>query len=335
MKDSNYLKKGDTIAVMATSDGVTNPLDIIRFNNGKKKLEDLGYKVEFSKNVFEADEKGRSCSGKLRGEIFNEIIRNPQNKVLIAAKGGNFLNEMLEYVDYEYIRGNPIWFQGYSDNTGLIHTLTTKCNIASIYGSNFSEFGMECWHSSVENNLSLLEGKSIIQTSFDKYQKEFKDRVTGLEGYENDCDVLWKSKKSNINISGRMLGGCLDVLLFLQGTKYDGTLEFINKYKEDGIIWYLESFDTTGENLMMFLWQLKEIGWFKYSKGFLFGRPLFYKNFTDTTYEEAVNYAIGDLDVPIIFDCDFGHLGPRMTIVNGGLCKIKYKDGIGKIERAN
>ena len=49
-------------------------------------------------------------------------------------------------------------------------------------------------------------------------------------------------------MTGRLVGGCLDVIVFLLGTSYDGTEEFINKYKSDGIIWNLESFnmeDTT------------------------------------------------------------------------------------------
>lgn len=335
----NFVNKKSIIGVTATSDGVVDELDITRFKNAKKKLEELGYGVKFTKNVFMADEKGRSSSGTERGLEFNELVANKNVDVIIAAKGGNFLNEMLEFVDYENIVNNPKWFQGYSDNTGLVHTLTTKYDIATIYGSNFGEFGMDVWHKSVSDNLSVLEGSNIVQTSFDMYQKELTDRITGLEGYECDEKVVWKIDANTlkytdkVKISGRLLGGCLDVLLFLQGTKYDGTLDFIEKNKEDGIIWYLESFDISGENIMMFLWKLKEIGWFKYTKGFMFGRPLFYKEFTNTSYEEAVLYALGELDVPILFDVDFGHRGPRMTIINGAIATIECNHGkSGKIE---
>ena len=44
-------------------------------------------------------------------------------------------------------------------------------------------------------------------------------------------------------LKGRTIGGCLDVLIALVGTRFDKTKSFIEKYKEDGFIWYLESFN--------------------------------------------------------------------------------------------
>ena len=338
MRYPKYFTTGKIIGVTATSDGVSDELDKKRFENGKANLAHRGYDVIFTDNVFSADEKGRSSSGKQRGKEFNELLAKENLCGIIAAKGGNFLNEMLEYVDFERIRKEPKWFQGYSDNTGLVHAITTMCDVASVYGSNFGEFGMEKWHESVDNNLGVLEGRVKNQKNFLKYQAELSERVTGLEGYECDTDVFWKidkrtaKVKNEVKFSGRLLGGCLDVLIFLQGTGYDCTEEFIEKYKEDGIIWYLESYDLSGEIIMMFMWKLKECGWFKYTKGVMLVRPLFYKDFTGTDYEEAIMYALGDLDVPVIFDCDFGHRGPRMTMINGALAGVKCgKDGKGQI----
>lgn len=333
-----YIKRGDCIGITAVSDGVSDELDKKRFYNGKNKLLEKGYKVKFTDNVFMVSEKGKSSPAYIRGKEFNSLLDDKDVSMIISAKGGNFLNEMLEYVDFEKILANPKWFQGYSDNTGLIHTLTTKYDIASVYAGNFGDFGMEVWHKSIENNIKILEGENVIQKTFDKYQDGFCDRITGLEGYNEDNEVRLKldsytsKKTNNVSFTGRLIGGCLDVLVFLQGTKYDNTFEFIEKYKNDGIIWYLESFDISAENLMMFLWKLSEIGWFKYTKGFLFGRPLFYKDYTNTPYEEAVMYGIGKYDVPVIFDCNFGHKPPRHTIINGALARINYSESKGSIE---
>lgn len=38
--------------------------------------------------------------------------------------------EMLDYVDFEKIKANPKWFQGFSDNTGLVYPIVTTCDVA-------------------------------------------------------------------------------------------------------------------------------------------------------------------------------------------------------------
>ena len=106
--------------------------------------------------------------------------------------------------------------------------------------------------------------------------------------------------EEKIEISGRLVGGCLDVLAFLIGTKYDGTEQFIEKYKDDGIVWVLESFNMEDVVLITHLWQMKEKGYFKNATGFVFGRPLMYNTWIEQPYKDAVMSVLGDLNVPII-----------------------------------
>ena len=40
-----------------------------------------------------------------------------------------------------------------------------------------------------------------------------------------------------------MIGGCMDCLVNLIGTKFDRVGEFLERYKDDGFIWFLESCD--------------------------------------------------------------------------------------------
>ena len=109
---------------------------------------------------------------------------------------------------------------------------------------------------------------------------------------------------------------------FWIGTKYDGTEEFIHKdNKDDGIIWFLESFDFSDTTLITHLWQMKQMGYFKHVNGFVFGRPLMYNTWIEQPYNEAVMSILGDLDVPIIFDADIGHKGPQFSMINGAIAK--------------
>ena len=328
----SLLKKGDTIGVTACSDGKPDVLDAVRLDHAKVQLDKVGYKVLETKNT-RVSFKSRSSSAIERKEQLEELLENDEVKAIIMVSGGDYLLEMLPLLDYNKFVKNPKWLQGYSDPTGLLYTVTVGCDIATVYGCNFSDFGMGEWHHSLENNLKLLQGEGVKQESFDFYMDGFKNKVTGYEGYDSDKEVCWRNAcgEDEILIEGRFLGGCLDVLLNLVGTKYDKTTQFIEKYKEDGIVWYLESFSRDSEELFTGLWNLREAGWFQYAKGFVFGRPCFFETHTDTTYEEAILSVLEELHVPIIFDADFGHKPPRMAIINGAKGKVYCKDNLGYI----
>lgn len=327
-----YIKKGNTIGVTAPSDGNKKETDFVRLDHGKEQLKEKGYEVTETEHVRNS-EKGRSTDARTRTKELEELINNDTVKWIISAKGGDFLLEMLPFVDFERIKANPKWIQGYSDNTGLTYTITTNCDIATLYGCNFNDFGMEVWHKTIEDNLQLVEGNINTVHSFDQYEDGFYDRVTGLEGYRLEKPVYWRNlyNKDEINLSGRLLGGCLDVLLYIVGTRFDQTKQFIEKYKGDGILWYLESFALQSEALTLGLWQLKEAGWFKYTKGFVFGRPAFYNPDSEISYDEAVLSVLEEFNVPIILDADIGHKAPQMTMVNGAMANIHSKDGKGTV----
>lgn len=331
-----YIKKGDVIGVTATSNGITDEIKIKRFQQGKANLKKHGYDVLFTDNVFTADHRGCSSHGKTRASQLGDLILNPQVSAIFSAAGGDYLMEMLDYVDFDAIKKNPKWIQGYSDNTGLLYPITTKCDMATVYGFHFSDFGMKDWQLSVKRSLSILEGKEKIQNSFEYYESERHEYTTGLEGYFADEKVFWQNGRgeARIEIQGRLLGGCLDVISFITGTKFDGTLDYIEKYKKDGILWFLESFDLDDVVLITNLWRLKQLGYFKYAAGFIFGRPLMYNSWIEQSYEEAVLSILGDLDVPIILNADIGHKGPQFSMINGAVAKVTSEGGKGVIKYA-
>jgi muramoyltetrapeptide carboxypeptidase len=331
------LEKGTIIGVTATSAGLADPIDWIRMDNGISHFAKLGYPVTETDHV-RKDEKGRSCDGRTRAVELMELFADSRVRVIVTATGGEYLMEMLSYVDFAVLADNPTWLQGYSDTTGIAFTVTTNLDMATIYGCNFGSFGMEPWNPSLIDNISILEGKDVRQHSFDRYQDGFVKKITGLEPYVLEKEVMWKNvfpsnavKADEIFLHGRALGGCLDVLLNLVGTRFDKTVEFIEKYKEDGILWILESFDLSSEALTRGLWQLKEAGWFTHAVGFVFGRPAMFQSFSNTSYEEAVVSVLGELHLPIILEADIGHKPPQLTMINGAIATIRSKGGKGEV----
>ena len=240
---------------------------------------------------------------------------------------------MLSELNFNVILNNPKWIQGYSDPTSLLFTITTNLDIATIYANNFKTFSMNPWHYSLENNFKILKGNIIKQESFDLYEKDFFSSSNDGQ-YNLDTPVIWKNLFSSdcFNIHGRIIGGCIDVLGNLIGTRFDKTKEFVERYKDDGIIWYFENCELTNEDIVRVLWQMKEANWFKYVKGIVFGRSATDSSYYNVSFKNAISTSLSYLNVPIIYDVDIGHVAPRMTIINGAIANINFCNGKGYIE---
>lgn len=243
---------------------------------------------------------------------------------------------MLDYIDWEELKKyEPKWLQGYSDNTVLTFLLPTLLDTACIYGPTIKDFGMRKLHKSLEDSIKIMEGQEIIQESFEKCETvEWKNREDPYEEYDLQNKVQWKSLQNEpeLNFKGRSIGGCLDVIINLIGTKYDKVKEYTEKYKEDGIVWFLEVFEMSTPQVFLHLWQLKNAGYFENCKGIILGRPLMIREDYEITYEETIKDALKDLNIPIIYDADIGHVAPQMPIVSGGIIEVNYKEGKGKIK---
>ena len=111
------------------------------------------------------------------------------------------------------------------------------------------------------------------------------------------------------------------------GTPYDKVKEFNEKYKEDGIIWFLEACELNIMSIRRCIWMLKEAGWFQYVKGFLIGRPLcFGEEAFGIDQYRAVTDLLSEYHVPVIMDIDIGHLPPMMPIISGSTARITVKE---------
>ena len=129
-------------------------------------------------------------------------------------------------------------------------------------------------------------------------------------------------------MEGRLIGGCMDCLVNLTGTKFDKVKEFTDKYKEDGFIWFLEACDLNVFGIRRAMWQMEQAGWFRYVKGFLFGRPLCHgQEMMGLDQYEAVLSTARRHKVPVMMDVDLGHLPPMMPLVTGSMAKVTAKEG--------
>lgn len=328
MRYPKNLTEGGTIGFLAPSFGCATEPYKTAFDCALKKWERMGYKTLLGPNCYEDAGVGISNSPQKCGAEVMKMFASDAD-CLISCGGGELMCEILPYVDFEKLTQlEPKWFMGYSDNTNLTYTLATLADTASVYGPCASTFGMDPWHESVKDALGVLTGQVRNVNSYGRWEKDsLKDQENPCVPYNLTEDLKirkfqGKEEAGELRFSGRLLGGCTDCLINLLGTRFDRTKEFIEKYKEDGIIWFLESCDLNVFSIRRAMWQMEEAGWFKNVKGFLIGRPANGEAMMNLDVYDAVLEVAGRKDVPVVMDVDLGHRPPMMPLIVGSFAEV-------------
>ena len=328
MKYPAFIKKGDQICFIAPSFGAaTAPYDK-QVLYAKRRFEKLGYNVACGENAFSALLPYLSNEPQEVAKEFMDHYCDNQSQALISVGGGEFECLGLNYLDFTKLNAaTPKWFMGFSDNTNHCYTLLTMADTASIYGCCAGQFGMHNWDQSIQDAYDLMCGTNLTLKGYPKYQirhTAYQAKHPLAPYHLTEEKILTTYPTSNIKMEGRLIGGCLDILILLCGTKFDHTKEFCEKYKEDGFIWFLEACDLNSLAYKRAFWQLNEAGWFKYVKGFLIGRPQ--RAFKDDIFEVTRMSILDDLkgfNVPIVLDFDLGHIKPTMPLILGSYAKVE------------
>lgn len=330
MRYPDFIKENDEIGFVSPSFGCAIEPYKSAFDAALKNFERLGYRTNVGPNCYKTDGIGISTSPDKCGTEFTEYYLSEKNSCLISCGGGELMCESIDYVDFDKIReGRPKWFIGYSDNTNMTFLLATLCDVASLYGPCASTFGMSPWHKSLYDAMDILSGKKKRVTNYHKWEKD------SLKSPENPFAPYNVTEETELKVfpgetakmTGRLLGGCLDCLSNLVGTKYDRVKEFAEKYGDDGIIWFLEACDLNVMSIRRAMWQLDRAGWFKNVKGFIIGRPYnFGQEIMGLDQYSAVMGVVSKYNVPVIMDADVGHLAPMMPLVTGSVADVVCED---------
>ncbi len=334
MRYPEFLKEGGVIGVVAPSFGCKTEPYCSGLAHARERFIGAGYRLKEGPNCEADDGVGISSTPQNCGTEFTTFYTSGENDVLMSCGGGELMCEILPYVDFDAIKkANPKWFMGYSDNTNLTFLLTTLCDVASIYGPCIPTFGREPWHKSVQDAMDVLTGKKLTLKNYGMWEKDsLRDADHPFVPYHlTEKSVLMQfdetgTKTKAVAMKGRLLGGCLDCLTNLVGTSYDRVKAFTEQYKEDGIIWFLESCELNVFGIRRAMWQLEQAGWFQYTKGFIIGRPmLFGQDIMGLNQYDAVLETAGKYHVPVIMDADIGHLPPQMPVICGSMAEIETK----------
>ncbi|MDD4819610.1 MAG: LD-carboxypeptidase [Flavobacteriales bacterium] len=291
-----YIKKGDTVAVMALSSRV-NIKDMNRVNATLDTLRGWGVTVKLSPHVFSQDGGHFSVPDSVRAADFMQLIEDPSVKAIIMYRGGYGAMRTFDYIDFKKVRKNPKWVVGYSDVTAL-HYAMNRVGVESILG---------------EMPTSFSRDTTVVDTSAaslrDALFGTLKEIKTSAHHYNN----LGKA-------SGRVIGGNLTLICAAMDTDVDNIL------KKDEIL-VIEEVGETISNVDAMMLTLWRSGRLARAKAVLVG------HFTNcpvddwgmSIYDMIYSYT-KRLNVPVVFDYPSGHEEPNYSLYVGRKANLKVDE---------
>ena len=331
IKYPRFKEKG-TIGVSAPSSGVPEYLHSI-IKSACERMVEKGFKVICGETVW-TQKKAKSAPAEVRAEELNKMMQDVGIDMIIPPWGGELLIEMLEYLDFD--RMEEKWILGYSDVSALLFATTLQTGMATAHGTNLIDLRGEYSDSTTamwKTVLSTNNGEEVLQHSSEKFQRMWNHDEPSPYVFHLTEPTYWKTVSADkVELRGRLLGGCIDILMHLVGTPYGDVRQFRERFIHgDPVIWFLENVHLNTTGLRRALVQMKLAGWFENCSGIMFGRSAANDPVDDYEIEDVYRDLSEELQVPVIYDIDCGHMPPQMTFINGAFAEVVVKDGKGTV----
>ncbi|GGO72500.1 S66 family peptidase [Bowmanella pacifica] len=325
------LKKGSTVAVTAPSSGVPEAMHA-RLDIVLAHLRHQGFNV-IEGQCLRANHQHASASKPRRTKELMDFLLDPQVDAILPPWGGEIGMDLLDALDYDQLaKVRPTWLAGHSDVSTLLNALTSKLGWCTAHTTNLMQMvptEVELLTVSALTPLRLETGQSFTQHASSHYQLDGLDFSEfpqhGLQlGPKSQWKVLGATNEAHCQ--GRLLGGCLDILVHLAGTEYFDIKQFKKRSAEQGVILYLENAELSPTSLFRALQGLKYRGIFNHINGLLIGRNAALSSTNhDLNDQQILAKLFNDAPFPVIYDTDIGHLPPNMTLLNGALAVVNVR----------
>ena len=271
-----YLKKGDTVAIVAPSGVLKNYNGYIL--KAKELLKSWELEVIIGENVF--NENGHFAgTDNQRSADFQLALDDKSIKAIWCARGGYGAMRVIDNLNFEKYKENPKWIIGYSDITAI--------------------------HNDLHNNKSeSIHG--IMCKSLEKIDIDNNESISLLKKTLFGEKLSYTIEGNNYNIegnsNGQLIGGNLTLLHCLLGSE--------SSIDTDGKILFIEDLGEYLYHIDRMLISLKRAGYFDNCKGLIVG------DFTDmrknTTpfgrnLKELILDIVREYDFPVSFGFPAGH----------------------------
>ena len=291
---ANRLKAGDTIGVIAP-DKALKSKDIQPLENATRYFESLGLKVKYGKYLFSED---NYCAGTPmeRAKDLNDMFSDKEVKAIFTVKGGDMVNGILPYIDFENIKSNPKIFLGMSDITVLLCAINKMTELITFHCQDYVWFG--------KDEVTDYDKNEIIDKLFNGNKTIFP--------YEERQFIDFKNKE----ITGKIYGTNVRCLLKLVGTPYMPNL--VNA------VLFLEGFHSDIIQWNTMLEQYNQMNAF--NQAIVFGYIYQLQHIEEN--KDSIVYELRKINsnVPIVKTNDFGHIHGNSIIPIGAEVTINANE---------
>lgn len=296
MRKPQKLKKGDTIAIVATARKINKQAIDYAINT----FERWGLHVVLGKTIG-AENNQFAGSDALRTKDFQQMLDDKKIKAIVCARGGYGTIRILDKLDFTKFMLNPKWIVGYSDAT-VLHAHINTC------------LAVQTMHATMPINFEKNEGESL-----ESLKKALFEKTVSYKFGTNNQNKLGEAE-------AEIVGGNLSILYSVLGTK--------SGFNPDNKILFIEDLDEMLYHVDRMIIALKRAGKFNKIKALLVGGMSDMRDNTkefgyDTdnpfgkTAKKIILEHCKNFDFPICFDFPAGHLKENNTLIFGRKAHLK------------
>jgi muramoyltetrapeptide carboxypeptidase len=247
-----------------------------------------------------------------RAEEFMSVYTNPEVDLMMSFWGGRNTNTTLKHIDYEYIKKNPKPIVGYSDTSALLLAIYAKTGMESFYGNSFVTLtkGFEMEYS-LGSFLSSWRKKILIHTP---QTVNLNAKFYNGSGFDKQANEGIKVYKSGI-VEATGILTCINTLSVLIGTEYIPDLS-------DKLL-FLELSDSSNlDGLERFFAQLSDSKHLEKISGLALSKFANECKIQESDIFQLLEEYTKKLDIPIVYNLDFGHTDPISTFIVGAKYRL-------------
>jgi muramoyltetrapeptide carboxypeptidase len=297
------LRPGDLVVIAALS----GPLHAVYepdLEQAVLVLERMGFRVRRSPLLQAGRHHWWSAATPARiAEELNTLLRDPEVRAIIAHDGGQTALGYLDLIDLAAITADPKPILGYSDISLLHLVLYARTGLVGFHADLATPGLGGAWQAAPEARRAELE-------------KLYTTLLTSTEPIGAlPASPSWECWRPG-RAEGRLIGGVINRIVLNQATPYALPLEWF-----EGAVLFWEEMGGHVSYVWSYLHVLRHCGILDRISGMVVGIPHQIEGLgtpeTSPTLQDIVLDVLGDRDIPVLANVEFGHDGPNLPLPVG------------------